>query len=201
MFNILVFYNVHLHYSTVMNLGPPSRQVQDNNTEQAVNEVAVAGSLEESKDDMPQSDNDTVSETTSSNPPKTGKKSKSRAQVEREELADKIINFASKEDHPVDLELAALCSKIKRKLPDPDDQDDLLDEIKDVARAFFQGKKCAANNISTVQPVRQTPPPPPPPLQMFPQQQQEQGSGDMISQYSTVNYLTDGSSGATYMAL
>ena len=112
--------------------------------------VAVAGSSEESRDDMPQTDNDTVSETTSSHPPKTGKKSKSRAQVERE-LADKIINFASKEDHPVDLELAALCSKIKRKLPDPDDQDDLLDEIKDVARAFFQRKKCAANNISTVQ--------------------------------------------------
>ena len=105
------------------NLGPPSQWLEDNNnTEQAVNEVAVAGSSEESRDDMPQSDNDTVSETTSSNPPKTGKKSKSRAQVEREELADKIINFASKEDHPSDLELAALCSKIKRKLPDPDDQ-------------------------------------------------------------------------------
>ena len=118
------------------NLGPPSQQLEDNNTEQVVNEVAVAGSSEESRDDMPQ-DNDTVSETTSSHPLKTGKKSKSRAQVEREELADKIINFASKEDHPVNLELAALCSKIKRKLPDPDDQDDLLDEIKDVARAFF----------------------------------------------------------------
>ena len=122
--------------------------------------MAVAGSSEESRDDMPQSDNDTVSETTSSNPPKTGKKSKSQAQVEREELADKIINFASKEDHPVDLALAALCSKIKRKLPDPDDQDNLLDEIKDVARAFFQRKKRAANSNSTVQPVRQTPPPP-----------------------------------------
>ena len=116
-------------------------------------------------------------------------------------MADKIINFASKEDHPVALELAALCSKIKRKLPDPDDQDDLLDEIKDVARTFFQRKKRAANSNSTVQPVRQKPPPPPPPLQMFPQQQQEQGSGDMTSQYSTINYLTDGSSGATYMAL
>ena len=80
------------------NLGPPSQRLEDNNnTEQVVNEVAVAGSSEESRDDMPQSDNDTVSETTSSNPSKTGKKSKSRAQVEREELADKIINFASKE--------------------------------------------------------------------------------------------------------
>ena len=59
------------------NLGPPSRQLEDNNnTEQVVNEVAVAGSLEESRDGMPQ-DNDTVSETTSSHPLKTGKKSKS----------------------------------------------------------------------------------------------------------------------------
>ena len=143
------------------NLGPPSRWLEDNNnTKQLINEGAVAGSSEESRDDMPQSDNDTVSETTSSNPLKTGKKSKSQAQVEREELADKIINFASKEDHPVDLELVALCSKIKRKLPNPDDQDDLRDEIKDVARAFFQRKKHAANTNSTVQPVRQTPPPP-----------------------------------------
>ena len=80
MFNILVFYNVHLHYSTVTNLWPPSRLLEDNNnTEQAVNEVAVAvaGSSEESRDDMPQTDNDTVSETTSSHHPKTGKKSKS----------------------------------------------------------------------------------------------------------------------------
>ena len=54
MFNILVFYNVHLHYSTVTNLGPPSQRLEDNNnTEQAVNEVAVAGSSEESRDDMP----------------------------------------------------------------------------------------------------------------------------------------------------
>ena len=188
------------------NLGPPSRCLEDsNNTEQVVNEVAVAGISEENRDEIAQSDNDTVFETTSSHPPKTGKKSKSRAQVEREELAEKIINFASKEDHPVDLELAALCSQIKRKLPDPDDQDDLLDEIKDVARAFFQRKKHASNNVSTVQPVRQTPSPPPPPLQIFPQQQQqqqqEQGSGDMTSQYSTVNYLTDGTTGATYMTL
>ena len=59
-----------------MNLGPPSRQVQDNNTEQAVNEVAVAGSLEENRDDTAPSDNDTVTETTNSQPLKTGKKSK-----------------------------------------------------------------------------------------------------------------------------
>ena len=62
------------------NLGPPSRCLEgNNNTEQVVNEVAVAGSSEENRDDMAQSDNDRVSETTSSHRPKTGKKSKSRA--------------------------------------------------------------------------------------------------------------------------
>ena len=69
-----------------------------------------------------------------------------RAQIEREELADKIINFTKKEDHPVDLELAALSSKIKGKLPDPDDQDNLLDEIKDLAQSYFQRKH---RNITT----------------------------------------------------
>ena len=53
--HISVFYNVHLHYSTVTNLGPPSQWLEDNNTEQVVNEVAVAGSSEESRDDVPQS--------------------------------------------------------------------------------------------------------------------------------------------------
>ena len=56
-------------------------------------------------------------------------------------MAEKIINFASKEDHPVDLELAALCSKIKRKLPDPDKQDDLLDEIKRCGSSLLSEKE------------------------------------------------------------
>ena len=85
------------------------------------------------------------------------KKTKSRAQVECEELADRIINFAEKEDHPVDLELAALGAKIKCKLPNLDDQDELMDElmdeIKDCAQAFFQRKHRAtvppANNVNT----------------------------------------------------
>ena len=61
------------------------------------------------------------------------KKMKSRAQVECEELADRIINFAEKEDHPVDLELAVLGAKIKHKLPNLNNQDELMDEIKDCA--------------------------------------------------------------------
>ena len=62
------------------NLGPLSRQVQqDNNREEVVNEVAVAGCSEENSDDTAQSDNDTVTETTNSQHLKAGKKSKSRA--------------------------------------------------------------------------------------------------------------------------
>ena len=73
-------------------------------------------------------------ETTSEENRRAGrKKSKSRSQVEHEELAERIINFAEKEDHPVDLELAALAAKIKHKLPDLDEQDELMDEIKDCA--------------------------------------------------------------------
>ena len=73
-------------------------------------------------------------ETTSEENRRVGrKKSKSRAQVEREEFAGRISNFAEKEDHPVGLELAALAAKIKCKLPDLDDQDELMDEIKDCA--------------------------------------------------------------------
>ena len=162
-----------------------------------------------------ETDNTTAPEV-SCRPGKKKTSTKSRGQIEREELADRIINFANKEDHPVDLELAALSSKIKRKLTNPDDQDDLLDEIKDVARSFF-GRKRRAAELSTISTVPQTRPTttttmtsdlpniPPPPLQwngreQHPQQQQQQqqhqhGGGDVF------NYLTDTTSGATYMAL
>ena len=132
------------------------------------------------------------------------KKAKSRAQQEREELADRIINFAEKEDHPVDLELAALGAKIKRKLPDLDDQDDLMDEIKDCARAFFQNKRRAktttpppgnAGQRNVVQA-----PPPPPPLQLY-GQQQEQQQQMMFNPVNSVDYVTDATTGATLMAL
>ena len=146
---------------------------------------------------------------------KTGKKkTKSRVQIEREELADKIINFANKEEIPVDLELAALSSKIKHKLPDPDDQDDLLDEIKDLARSHFQRKRRnitpPATTTSTVMPTG-TPggataalaAQMPPPLQRFTGQvQQQEGGGDVLIQneYSpTVEYVHDSATGATFM--
>ena len=153
----------------------------------------------------------TDTETTPTENSKTGKKkSKSRAQIEREELADKIINFAIKEDHPVDLELAALSSKIKCKLTDPDNQDDVLDEIKDLARSYFQ-RKCRnttppTTTTSTVMPMPCTLAQMPlPPLQRFTGQVQQQDSGgDVLIQQNeynpTVEYVRDAATGATFMA-
>ena len=132
------------------NLPAPSRTVEeyDGDTEvTASTSSSTSSSTSEENRENRVEEEVTGTETTPMANSKTGKKkTKSRAQIERKELADKIINFANKEDHPVDLELAVLSSKIKRKLPDPDDQDDLLDKIKDLARSYFQ-RKC--RNITT----------------------------------------------------
>ena len=186
-------------------MSAPSRPVEDSNSNNNNDENDVTASTSsEDREETLQSDTDTMTENTSCRPGKTGKKTKTRSQLEREELTEKIINLANKEDHPVDLELAALSSKIKRKLPDPDDQDDLLDKIKDVARAFFQRKRSknstvpstATTTTAAACTVTQQVAPPPPPLQMYPQE-------NIAQQYNNnnVSYLTDGTSGATYMAL
>ena len=196
----------------------PSRRVSDYDGDTEVIATTSSGTSEENRteenaviDADGETDNTTAPELCS-RPGKKKTSTKSRGQIECEELADRIINFANKEDHPV--ELAALSSKIKCKLPNPDDQDDLLDEIKDVAQSFF-GRKRRAAELSTISTVPQTRPTttttmtsemsniPPPPLQwngreQHPQQQQQQhqdGGGDVL------NYLTDATSGATYMAL
>ena len=215
---INIYKTCTLIYRTVTNLPPPSRRVEEYDADTEVIATSTSsGTSEENRTEenaVVNVDGDTDNTSTpelSSRPGK--KKTKSRGQIEREELADRIINFANKEDHPVDLQLAALSSKIKRKLPNPDDQDDLLDEINEVARSFFSRKRRAAE-LSTVSTVPQTRPTttttmtselpniPPPPLQwngreQHPQQQQQQqhGGGDVL------NYLTDATSGATYMAL
>ena len=128
------------------NLPAPSRTVEEYDGDTEVTPSTSSSTSEENHENRVEEEV-TDTETTPTGNSKTGKKkTKSRAQIEREELADKISNFANKEDHPVDLELAALSSKIKHKLPDPDDQDDLLDEIKDLARSYFQRKH---RNITT----------------------------------------------------
>ena len=55
------------------------------------------------------------------------------------ELNEHILQMAEKEEDQVDLELAAIGTRIKRKLS-PDEIDDLLDEIKDLTRAFINRK-------------------------------------------------------------
>ena len=131
---------------TVTNLPAPSQIVEDYDGDTEVMPSTSLSTAEENCENRVKEE-DGNTETTPTEKLKTGKKkSKRRAQIEREELADKIINFTKKEDHPVDLELAALSSKIKRKLPDPDDQDNLLDEIKDLAQSYFQRKH---RNITT----------------------------------------------------
>ena len=109
----------------------------------------------------------------------------------------------------MDLELAALSSKLKCKLPDPDDQDDLLDEIKDLARSYFQRKH---RNITTLPKTTSTVMPttaimtqmPPPPLQRLGQMQQQEGGCDVLIQQNeynpSVEYVRDAATGATFMA-
>ena len=115
-------------YRTVMNLPAPSWTVEEYDADTEVMASTSSSTSEENRENRVEEE--VTGGDTETNPmgnSKTGKKkTKSRVQIEREELADKIINFTNKEDHPVDLELAALSSKIKRKLPDPDDQDDIF---------------------------------------------------------------------------
>ena len=98
-------YDLCYLYRTVTNLPAPSRTVEeyDGDTEVKPNTSTSSSTSEENRENRVEEDViDT--ETTSMDNSKTGKKkSKTRAQIEREELADKIINFANKEDHPVDL--------------------------------------------------------------------------------------------------
>ena len=129
-----------LNHSTVSNLPAPAVRDEQNSGDgggggdtEAVN-PGTSGTSNAAEEHRVEEVGEGNTETTSEENRRAGrKKSKSRAQVEREELAERIINFAEKEDHPVDLELAALAAKIKCKLPDLDDQDELMDEIKDCA--------------------------------------------------------------------
>ena len=209
-------YDLSYFYRTVTNLLAPSQTLEDYDADTEVTPSTSSSTSEENRENRVEEDvTEGDTETTPVETSKTGKKkSKTRAQIEREELADKIINFANKEDNPVDLELAALSSKIKRKLPDPDDQDDLLDEIKDLARSYFQRKR---RNITTPPTTTSTMMPTPggataavmtqmpPPLQRLGQIQQQEGGGDVIIQQNeynpTVEYVRDAATGATFMAL
>ena len=160
---------------------------------------------------------------TSSTAPKPHRWSKT--QEYQQEITERILSMAEKEDDPVDLELASLGARIKRKLQDSDERDELLDELNEVARSFFFRKKRKLDRTEVATAVQvtgeltsnsQVISRPPPPLQMQPQIQQQiqppmQGDAgnDMLfkvsglapmQQYNTnLQYVSDPTSGNTYM--
>ena len=151
-------------------------------------------------------------EPSSSTVPKK-RKSLSKKQQYNAELTECILNLAEKEDHQVDLELAAIGARIKRKL-NSEETDDILDEIKEVTKSFFNRKRQRQASVS-VQPAVCTAQPvmaPPPPLMRQPQtqmQQEEQGGPDVLFDLSgmpplqgyDVQYMRDASNNNTYMKL
>ena len=106
----------------------------------------------------------------------------------QEELSERILHLAEKEDDQVDLKLSAIGQRMKRKLNN-DEIDDLLDEIKDCTRKFFDNTHQRAEIAAiTVQPQMLTAPNevvsvPPPPLQRHPPISTDngpEGAGDML---------------------
>ena len=107
-------YDLSYLYRTVTNLPARSWTVEEYDGDTEVTASTSSSTSEENCENRVEEEVTDTETTPMENSNKTGKKkSKTRAQIEREELADKIINFANKEDHPVDLELSALSNKIK----------------------------------------------------------------------------------------
>ena len=156
---------------------------------------------------------------TSSTAPKERPKKISKKQQVQNDLTEKILQLANKEEDQVDLELAAIGSKMKRKLTE-DEIDELLDEINTVTRAFFARKRrrtevasvSVQDSASTSTAARNVVSIPPPPLQRQPQivqQEEVVESGDMLFDMSgmqpmpqyNVQYVSDPNSNNTYMKL
>ena len=156
---------------------------------------------------------------TSSTAPKERPKKISKKQQVQNDLTEKILQLANKEEDQVDLELAAIGSKMKRKLTE-DEIDELLDEINTVTRAFFARKQrrtevasvSVQDSASTSTAARNVVSIPPPPLQRQPQIVQEEEvveSGDILFDMSgmqpmpqyNVQYVSDPNSNNTYMKL
>ena len=112
--------------------------------------VAITTRSEDSSDSQTENDNASNNNSTeastslvksceepSSTVPKK-KKTTKKLQFQ-EELSERILHLAEKEDDQVDLELSAIGQRMKRKLNN-NEMDDLLDEIKDCTRKFFDKK-------------------------------------------------------------
>ena len=78
-----------------------------------------------------------ASSSTSNTAPK--RKCVSKKEQYNAKLNECILQMAEREEDQVDLELATIGARIKRKLS-PDEIDDLLDEIKDLTRSFINRK-------------------------------------------------------------
>ena len=187
--------------------------------------VAIATRSEDSSDSWTEnenaSNNNSTEASTSSvesceEPSSTvPKKKKTTKKLQfQEELSERILHLAEKEDDQVDLELSAIGQRMKHKLNN-DEIDDLLDEIKDCTRKFFDNKRRRAEIVTvTVQPQMLTAPNevvsvPPPPLQRHPHISTDngpEGPGDMLIEcaiqpsYNNMEYVTD-PGGQTYMKL
>ena len=158
----------------------------------------------------------------SSTAPKSHKKVSKKQQFNIE-LSERILNLGEKEDDQVDLELAAIGARIKRKL-NSDEIDDILDEIKEVTKAFFDRKRrrqeIAAVSVQQAAPCVQPNAVlavPPPPLVRQPQkvQQDEQQSGGgggpevlfhitgmpPMQGYNNLEFVTDPGNQNTHMKL
>ena len=177
--------------------------------------VPIAVPHEDGDGDGPQRQK--ASSSTSNTAPKC--KHVSKRKQYNAELNERILQMAEREEDQVDLELAAIGARIKRKLS-PDEIDDLLDEIKDLTRSFINRKQ-RREEIAAVSiwPTTSTAPTavtvaPPPPLQRQPiiqTQNQAKELGDQsilfdmtgmppMEQYD-MQYVTDPGSQTTYMKL
>ena len=161
---------------------------------------------------------------TSSTAPKERQRKISKKQQYQNDLTEKILQFAQKEENQIDLELGTIAGRMKRKLNEQE-IDELLDEINNVTRAFFLRKRRRTQitsvslaerpSTSAADGVVSLPPPPlqrqpqvqqvhqPPPLQRQGQMEEQLvESGDVLfdSEYN-MQYVTDPTTNNTYMAL
>ena len=133
----------------------------------------------EVEEEVKHQDRQEPSSSTTSTAPKACKKQSKRQQYNAE-LSECILNLAKKEDDQVDLELAAIGARIKRKLNN-NKINDILDEIRAVTKSFFDRKRwCQEIAAVSVQQPACVPPNavvavPPPLLMRQPQNQVQQG--------------------------
>ena len=168
----------YFFYSTVTNLAPQAIQTA---TATATATEDLTKTVEVEQEPEAQDRQEPTSSTTSSTSTATKScKKVSKKQQFNIELSERVLNLAEKEDNQVDLELAAIGTRIKRKL-NSDEIDDILNEIKEVTKAFFDRKRRRQEIVAvSVQQAAPCVPPnaviavPPPPLVRQPQKQVQQ---------------------------